>query len=130
MDMARQANSQLTELAEGGIVPSRTVPPFTYMGGGSMPYIEVDEVPEGTEVADVVSRADYDSLVTERDNAEQQRDEALSQIEEARKEVRDTKALYADAILSANRKKEPSQQGNQGKVKKPSLAMTASELFG
>lgn len=93
-----------------------------------MPYIEVETLPEGTEEADVVSRADYDSVVQERDSTIQQRDDALTRIAEAEKEVRDTKARYADAILSANqhRKSEPKQETKQ---EKPRLAMDIDSLF-
>lgn len=88
-----------------------------------MPFIEVEEIPEGVEAADVVARADYDAIVAERDTTMQQRDDALTQIEEARKEVRDTKAKYADAILSANR--EPQEKV----VQKKEHALTVDDLW-
>lgn len=93
-----------------------------------MPYVFYEELPEGVEEVDVVPRADYDTLVEERDSTIQQRDDALAQIEEARKEVRDVKAKYADTILSANKK--PTQQPKpEPKKSKPTLAMSTSELF-
>ena len=71
-----------------------------------MPYILVEDVPEGMEAVDVVSRADYDAAVTERDTYAQQRDDALSQIQQAQQEVRDAKARYADYILSGQAQKQ------------------------
>lgn len=71
-----------------------------------MPYILVEEVPEGMEPVDVVARADYDSAITERDQYAQQRDEALGQIAQAQQEVRDAKARYADYILGGSRQNE------------------------
>jgi hypothetical protein len=68
-----------------------------------MPYILVEEVPEGMEAVDVVPRADYDTAVSERDQYAQQRDDALGQIAQAQQEVRDAKARYADYILGGNK---------------------------
>ena len=65
-----------------------------------MPYIEVDEVPEGTEAVDVVLRSEYDAVVQERNSTAAQRDEALQQIEEAHAEVRKVKERYADCWQS------------------------------
>lgn len=94
-----------------------------------MPYIEVETVPEGVEALDLVTREEYDAVVAERDSTIQQRDDALARITEAEKAVRETKAKYADAILNAGTKlqQEPKQDPV---VKKPSLAMSADELFG
>lgn len=93
-----------------------------------MPYIMVDEVPEGAVEVDVVPRADYDAIVQERDATIQQRDDALTQIEDARKEVRDAKALYADAILNANRKRDNQVEPKNERVK-PTMATSISQLF-
>lgn len=68
-----------------------------------MPYILVEEVPEGMEAVDVVPRADYDTAVTERDQYAQQRDDALGQIAQAQQEARDAKARYADYILGGSK---------------------------
>lgn len=93
-----------------------------------MPYIMVDEVPDGAVEVDVVPRADYEAIVQERDATIQQRDDALTQIEDARKEVRDAKALYADAILNANRKREV-QEPHKDESAKPTMATSVSQLF-
>lgn len=75
-----------------------------------MPYIMVEEVPEGMEAVDVVPRADYDAAVTERDEYAQQRDEALGRIQQAEQDARDAKARYADYILGGKGKSEPPKQ--------------------
>ena len=93
-----------------------------------MPYVFYDELPDGVEEVDVVSRDEYNTLIEERDNTIQQRDDALAQIEEARKEVRDVKAKYADTILSANKKLGTTPKP-EPKRTKPKLAMSTSELF-
>ena len=90
-----------------------------------MPYIMVEEVPEGMEAVDVVPRADYDAAITERDSYAQQRDDALSRIEQAEQEVRDAKAKYADYILSGTSGKQDPPQ--ESKVEHGPLS--ARELF-
>lgn len=67
-----------------------------------MPYVYYEELPEGSEGADVVSRSDYDTAISERDQYAQQRDDALTQIEEANKEAREARAKYAQYILDTN----------------------------
>lgn len=93
-----------------------------------MPYIYVDELPEGVEEADVIARSDYDAIVEERNTTIEQRDSALSQIEDSRKEVRDIKAKYADYILSSSSKKPDEQKPEQQNIKS-SLPVSVSELF-
>lgn len=94
-----------------------------------MPYILVETLPDGVEEADVVTREEYESVVAERDSTMQQRDDALQRIVEAEQEVRDTKARYADAILSAGQKPTvPEPKRNS--VTKPKLTMSTSDLFG
>lgn len=76
-----------------------------------MPYIYVEELPEGTEEVDVVSREQYDSVVGERDTYAEQRDKALGRIEEHDKAKRAAESKYADLILNMGSeppaKKEP-----------------------
>ena len=89
-----------------------------------MPYILVEEVPEGMEAVDVVPRADYDTAVSERDQYAQQRDDALGQIAQAQQEVRDAKARYADYILGG------SKHDNTSKTETPKHGpLSARELF-
>jgi len=94
-----------------------------------MPYIEVEELPEGTQEADVVSRAEYEAVVSERDSTIEQRDTALTRISEMEQTVRDTKAKYAEAVLNSGTKKQPSTKEDE-KVPEPKLKMTTAQLFG
>lgn len=93
-----------------------------------MPYIFVENLPDGTEEADVVSRTDYDSVVEERDNTITQRDEALQRIATAEQEMRDTKAKYAEYVLSNHNKSDNGGDKND-KVTKPTRKMSSSDLF-
>lgn len=68
-----------------------------------MPYIFVEELPEGAEEADVVPSSDYTAAVEERR-------EALSSVEslgdelKARDEALDSlRQKYADAVVNASR---------------------------
>ena len=91
-----------------------------------MPYIYVEDVPEGTEAADVVSREDYDGVVQERDQYASQRDEALGQIEEHDKAKRAAESKYADLILGMGKNQpEPNQTKKQAKVE----PITSASLF-
>ncbi len=94
-----------------------------------MPYVLVDTLPDGVEEADVVTREEYDAVVAERDSTIQQRDDAMQRIVKAEQEVRDTKARYADAILSAGQKPQI-RETKRDVVKEPKLTMSTSELFG
>lgn len=94
-----------------------------------MPYIEVEEVPEGTEAADVVSRADYDAVVQERDSTIEQRDTALGRISEMERSVREAKAKYAEAVLNSGTSKQVSTK-EEDKAPEPKLKMSTSQLFG
>ena len=90
-----------------------------------MPYIYVDELPEGTEAAEVVSQENYDTLADELAATMGQRDEALQHLEESRKETRAAKAKYAKYVLDGGTKeaeKEPEAPKAQG--------MTVGRLFG
>lgn len=94
-----------------------------------MPYVYYDELPEGTEAADVVSREDYDSVVTERDSYATQRDDALTRIEGAQREVREVKARYADAILGSNQRSQEPKAPDGGRKQETKYAMSAKEMF-
>ncbi len=95
-----------------------------------MPYIEVEELPEGVSAADVVPREDYEAVVGERDATATQRDEALTMLENARKEVRDTKARYADAILTAGTKAQTSTEEGKAETRPAKYALSSNQLFG
>lgn len=92
-----------------------------------MPYIYVEEVPEGTEAADVVEQKHYDALAEELATAADQRDEALQQLAESRKETRAAKAKYAKYILDGGTKdKDEDQKPEAPRVE----GMTVEKLFG
>ena len=99
-----------------------------------MPYIEVDELPEGTTAANVVSQKDYDKLREEMTALEEQRDEFVKAIEEERRSAREARAKYAKAVLdqrdasAGEAKKEEQDKGaaDKGKTMRP---MSVEELF-
>ena len=92
-----------------------------------MPYIYVDEVPEGTEAAEVVSQEHYDSLADELAATMGQRDEALQHLEESRRQTREAKAKYAKYVLDGGSKdKDEDQKPEAPKAE----GMTVGKLFG
>lgn len=90
-----------------------------------MPYIYVEEVPEGTEAAEVVSQENYDSLAEELADTMGQRDEALQHLEESRRQTREAKAKYAKYVLDGGTKDED-QKPDEPKAQ----GMTVGKLFG
>ena len=93
-----------------------------------MPYIYVDEVPEGAEVADVVTREEHDTLNERYTETQERVDRLVESLEQAREDVRQAKAKYADYILGVSqrdtdKKKEPEV------VPTPTLPVSAKELF-
>lgn len=92
-----------------------------------MPYIYVDEVPEGTEAAEVVSQENYNSLADELAATVGQRDEALQHLEESRRQTREAKAKYAKYVLDGGTKdKDEDQKPEAPKAE----GMTVGKLFG
>lgn len=92
-----------------------------------MPYIYVEEVPEGTEAAEVVSQENYNSLAEELAATMGQRDEALQHLEESRKQTREAKAKYAKYVLDGGSKDKTEDQ----KPETPKAeGMTVGKLFG
>lgn len=91
-----------------------------------MPYIEVDELPEGTKEADVVPRSDYDAAIAERDEYATQRDGAITQIEEANKAMREAQAKYAGLMLGMGKQTDKSDKH----IEKPVHGTTVADLFG
>lgn len=88
-----------------------------------MPYLFVDELPEGAEEADVVSHADYDAIAEELAGVTAQRDEAMEQIAEARREAKDARGKYASLMLEMGKHPQREDNGNQPK------ATTIDSLF-
>jgi len=96
-----------------------------------MPYIEVDELPEGTTAANVVSQEDYDKLREEMNDLEDQRDQFVKAIEEERRSAREARAKYAKAILDQrDASAEEDRQDERGAEKpKRTRPMSIDELF-
>lgn len=91
-----------------------------------MPYIEVEELPEGVEAADVVLRSDYDAVVAERDSTIEQRDDALTQIRDAQDREREARAKYAQLVLDSAQNHEPEPKTEPKTKAKP---ITTASLF-
>lgn len=88
-------------------------------------YIEVDELPEGAEALDLVTRESYNALEDELQEYQTQRDKALESIDELKREIRKVKSEYANMVLGDSKKdKELSE-----KKEKPARPMTLDELF-
>lgn len=64
-----------------------------------MPYIEVEELPEGTHGVDVVPRADYDAKLDELGALSAQRDEVVARAEKAEAELKSVRDAYARAFV-------------------------------
>lgn len=91
-----------------------------------MPYIYTDTEEEGVEYADVVSRADYDAVIEERDAYLGQRDEAIDRAEEAEAEAIRMKEKYANRFLT-NAAQAKKDLGDD--VKRDTGARSFKELF-
>lgn len=66
-----------------------------------MPYIEVEELPEGAVEADVVSREEYDSLAKELGDASDQRDSLISQVTDLESSLKEEKSKFAKTFIEA-----------------------------
>lgn len=89
-----------------------------------MPYVWYDELPEGTEAAEVVSQENYDALADELAGTITQRDEMIDRLEEARREARETKSKYAQMILDG------SKNTQESKPEEKPRATTIDSFFG
>ena len=89
-----------------------------------MPYVWYDELPEGAEAAEVVTREHYDRLADELAGTITQRDEMIERLEEARREARETKSRYAQMILDGSKH----QKGDEPEERP--RAMTIDSFFG
>lgn len=91
-----------------------------------MPYVFYEEVPEGAEEADVVTRENYNLMVDERDELATQNASLAESLEQANSKTREVQKKYADALLGSQQK-----QREQPKPKTEKLAAQSfSELFG
>lgn len=64
-----------------------------------MPYIKVDELPEGAAEADVVPRSDYEAKVDELGTVTAQRDELVGRAERAETDLKTVRDAYARAFI-------------------------------
>lgn len=66
-----------------------------------MPYIEVEELPEGAAEADVVPREEYDSLAKELGDASEQRDSLIGQVTDLESSLKEERSRFARAFIEA-----------------------------
>ena len=66
-----------------------------------MPYIEVEELPEGAAEADVVSREEYDNLAKELGDASDQRDSLISRVTDLESSLKEEKGKFAKTFIEA-----------------------------
>lgn len=92
-----------------------------------MPYVFYEEVPEGAEEADVVTRENYNLMVDERDEFAKQNASLAESLEQANSKTREVQKKYADALLGSQQ-----TQRTQTKPKNTEklAAQSFSELFG
>ena len=86
-----------------------------------MPYVYYDEIPEGLEEAEAVSRDDFESVAAEYETLSRQRDALAESVDSLTKDLDKERARYAQLVLdSANRTKRESA----------SVAATIGGYFG
>lgn len=90
-------------------------------------WVEDDSLTDDSDVRDVVERADYDELVTEREGLITQRDQLIEQVEIAEKGWEEARNKYADAFITSPARMKREQEDD---VRKDGRASTYSELFG
>lgn len=86
-----------------------------------MPYVYYEELPDGLEEAEAVSREDFESVASEYETLSRQRDELAGTVETLTKDLDKERARYAQLVLdSANR----TRRGTE------SVAATIGGYFG
>lgn len=91
-----------------------------------MPYVFKEVLDDEEIEADVVERADYDSVIQERDQLMTQRDEAISRAEIAEKGWEESRNKYADAFLTSPARVKKEQEEN---VRADGVVRSFQELF-
>lgn len=91
-----------------------------------MPYVFKEVLTDEDVEADVVERADYDTVIQERDQLMTQRDEAIERAEVAEKGWEESRNKYADAFLTSPARVKKEQSSD---VKRDRLPQTFNELF-
>lgn len=99
-----------------------------------MAYVWREELADGETEADVVSREEYDTviterddLITERDTLVGQRDDLLNRAETAEANYRDAQNKYADAFITSAARAKADQEDD---VKRDGKMQSFEELFG
>lgn len=87
-----------------------------------MPYIYVETLEEGQEPADVVERAEFDSLNEMLGQAQDQRDQAIERAVNAESDYSKMRQKYADTFLRTPSQTKPAETAN--------LPQSLEELFG
>ena len=80
-----------------------------------MPYVFMEELPEGMEAADVVERSELDSTISERDEARQQRDDAIERAVQAEGDLQAQKEKYAETFFQKRQSKPDKPKGDYEK---------------
>lgn len=91
-----------------------------------MPYYFHEEEIEGEEAADVVTREDYDAVITERDEVMGQRDDAISRAEVAETKLTEARNKYANAFFNT---RDGAKKEQADDIKRESKVATFAELF-
>ena len=91
-----------------------------------MPYVFKEILEDEDVAADVVERAEYDTVIEERDHLMIQRDEAIERAEVAEKGWEESRNKYADAFLTSPARVKREQSDD---VKRDRLPQSFNELF-
>lgn len=95
-----------------------------------MPYIEVEELPEGAAEADVVSREEYDSLAKELGDASDQRDSLISRVTDLESSLKEEKSKFAKTFIEArSNAAAPKKDAPAGDPEPPRHKTTYGSLF-
>ena len=91
-----------------------------------MPYVFMEELGEGMEEADVVSRDDYSTLETERDVLALEKEDAVARAETLKAELESAKTKFADAFLTTPDKVKSNQSRD---IREDGFEQTFDALF-
>lgn len=91
-----------------------------------MPYVFREELNEGEEEAEVMSREDYDATVKERDELQTKLDDLQSSYAGLAEELDNAKTKFANAFLSSPQKMKADQADD---VKADGEVMSFDTLF-
>ena len=75
-----------------------------------MPFIEVEELPDGAVEAEVVPKSDYEAKSYELGEVTAQRDELLGRAERAEADLKSARDAYARAFIDTNPPEPPAPE--------------------